>query len=47
MLDRIVEATRDEVERRRGIVPLSELEIALRERPESRPFREALTRLAG
>jgi indole-3-glycerol phosphate synthase len=44
VLDRIVEATRDEVGRRREIVPLSQLETALRERPESRPFREALTR---
>ncbi|HKH17973.1 MAG TPA: indole-3-glycerol phosphate synthase TrpC [Solirubrobacteraceae bacterium] len=44
MLDRIVEATRDEVARRREIVPLSQLEAALGERPESRPFQEALTR---
>jgi indole-3-glycerol phosphate synthase len=44
VLDRIVEATRDEVERRREIVPLSQLEAALRDRPESRPFQEALTR---
>ena len=44
MLDRIVEATRDEVERRREIVTLSELEAALGDRPESRPFQEALTR---
>jgi indole-3-glycerol phosphate synthase len=44
VLDRIVEATRDEVERRREIVPLSQLETALRDRPEPRPFREALTR---
>jgi indole-3-glycerol phosphate synthase len=44
VLDRIVEATRDEVGRRREIVPLSQLETALRERPEGRPFREALTR---
>jgi indole-3-glycerol phosphate synthase len=44
VLDRIVEATRGEVERRRELVPLSQLETALRERPESRPFREALTR---
>jgi indole-3-glycerol phosphate synthase len=44
VLDRIVEATRDEVERRREIVPLSRLEGALRDRPESRPFQEALTR---
>jgi indole-3-glycerol phosphate synthase len=44
VLDRIVEATRDEVERRREIVPLSQLEAALADRPESRPFQEALTR---
>jgi indole-3-glycerol phosphate synthase len=44
VLDRIVEATRDEVERRREIVTLSQLEAALSERPESRPFQEALTR---
>ena len=39
-----MEATRDEVDRRREIVPLSELEAALDGRPESRPFQEALTR---
>jgi len=39
-----VEATRDEVERRRETVPLSQLEAALAARPESRPFQEALTR---
>jgi indole-3-glycerol phosphate synthase len=44
VLDRIVEETRDEVERRREIVPLSELEAALAGRPASRPFQEALTR---
>jgi indole-3-glycerol phosphate synthase len=44
VLDRIVEATRDEVERRREIVTLSQLEAALSDRPESRPFQEALTR---
>jgi indole-3-glycerol phosphate synthase len=44
VLDRIVEATRDEVERRREIVSLAELEAALGDRPESRPFQEALTR---
>jgi indole-3-glycerol phosphate synthase len=44
VLDRIVETTRDEVDRRREIVPLSELEAALDGRPESRPFQEALTR---
>jgi indole-3-glycerol phosphate synthase len=44
VLDRIVEATRDEVERRREITPLAQLEAALGRRPESRPFQEALTR---
>jgi indole-3-glycerol phosphate synthase len=44
VLDDIVEATRDEVERRREIVPLAQLEAALDGRPESRPFQEALTR---
>jgi indole-3-glycerol phosphate synthase len=44
VLDRIVEETRDEVERRREIVTLSQLEAALGERPEPRPFQEALTR---
>jgi len=44
VLDRIVEETRDEVERRRELVPLARLEAALSERPESRPFQEALTR---
>jgi indole-3-glycerol phosphate synthase len=44
VLDRIVEATRDEVERRRASVSLASLEEAIRERPEGRPFSEALTR---
>jgi indole-3-glycerol phosphate synthase len=44
VLDRIVEATREEVERRREAVPLARLEAALADRPESRPFQEALTR---
>jgi indole-3-glycerol phosphate synthase len=44
VLDRIVEATREEIERRREIVPLARLESALRERPEPRPFQQALTR---
>jgi indole-3-glycerol phosphate synthase len=43
-LDRIVEDTRDEVQRRRERVPLARLEAALGERPEARPFQEALTR---
>ena len=44
VLERIVEATRDELERRREAVPLARLEAALGDRPESRPFQEALTR---
>ncbi|HYM58193.1 MAG TPA: indole-3-glycerol phosphate synthase TrpC [Solirubrobacteraceae bacterium] len=44
MLDRIVSATRDEVQRRRESVPLARLEAALAERPEGRPFQEALAR---
>jgi indole-3-glycerol phosphate synthase len=44
VLDRIVEATRDEIERRRSSVSLAALEAELRERPEGRPFSEALSR---
>jgi indole-3-glycerol phosphate synthase len=44
VLDRIVEATREEVDRRRDVVPLSRLEAALQERADSRPFQEALSR---
>ena len=44
VLDRIVEATREEVDRRRDAVPLAELEAALQGRADSRPFQEALTR---
>jgi indole-3-glycerol phosphate synthase len=44
VLDRIVGATRDEVARRRHAVPLQRLEALLGERPEARPFQEALTR---
>ncbi len=44
VLDRIVEDTRDEVVRRREHVPLSRLEAAIAERPEGRPFSEALLR---
>jgi len=43
ILDRIVERTFEEVDRRREIVPLARLEESLRERPEPRPFAEALT----
>jgi indole-3-glycerol phosphate synthase len=44
VLDRIVEDTRDEVGRRRRTVPLSKLEAVIAERPEGRPFEEALLR---
>ena len=43
VLDRIVEATREEVDRRRDAVPLATLEAALDDRADSRPFQEALT----
>jgi indole-3-glycerol phosphate synthase len=44
VLERIVEDTRDEVGRRRETVPLTRLEAALDQRPENRPFSEALLR---
>ena len=44
VLERIVEDTRDEVGRRRESVPLSRLEAAAAQRPEQRPFEEALLR---
>jgi indole-3-glycerol phosphate synthase len=44
VLDRIVEDTRDEIHRRRESTPLKQLEAALAERPEGRPFSEALLR---
>ena len=44
VLERIVEDTRDEVGRRRESVPLARLEAAVAERPEGRPFSEALLR---
>jgi indole-3-glycerol phosphate synthase len=44
VLERIVEDTRGEVHRRRERVPLAALEAALAERPEARPFNEALVR---
>ena len=44
VLDRIVTATLEDVERRRSSVPLSELESAAAQRPEGRPFTEALQR---
>ena len=44
VLERIVEDTRDEIHRRRSATPLAQLEAALAERPEGRPFSEALSR---
>jgi indole-3-glycerol phosphate synthase len=44
VLDRIVGDTRGEVARRREQVPLPRLEAALADRPECRPFAEALGR---
>jgi indole-3-glycerol phosphate synthase len=44
VLDRIVESTRSDVERRRREVPVTQLEQALERRGEDRPFSEALTR---
>jgi indole-3-glycerol phosphate synthase len=44
VLDRIVEDTRGEVGRRRERTPLAALEAAIAERPECRPFSEALLR---
>jgi indole-3-glycerol phosphate synthase len=43
VLSRIVDSTRNDVERRRRQVPLSELEARLAERGEDRPFSEALS----
>jgi indole-3-glycerol phosphate synthase len=43
VLDRIVDATRENVARRREAVPLSELEGRLAAPRDDRPFREALT----
>jgi indole-3-glycerol phosphate synthase len=43
VLDRIVDSTRQHVERRRREVPLAELEARLAARGEDRPFSEALT----
>ena len=45
-LDPIVQATREEVERRKRERPLSELEREAEHRPEGRPFHEALARPA-
>jgi indole-3-glycerol phosphate synthase len=44
VLDRIVSATLEDVARRRSSVPLSQLESAVADRPEGRPFTEALLR---
>jgi indole-3-glycerol phosphate synthase len=44
VLDRIVSATLEDVERRRSVTPLSQLESAVAPRPEGRPFTEALQR---
>jgi indole-3-glycerol phosphate synthase len=44
VLERIVEDTRAEVDRRRHATPLADLEAALADRPEGRPFSEALLR---
>jgi indole-3-glycerol phosphate synthase len=44
MIEELVEAARAGVERRRAQVPLEDLARRLSERPEQRPFGEALTR---
>jgi len=44
VLERIVETTREEVDERREARPLAALEAALADRPEGRPFGEALIR---
>ena len=44
MIEELVGAARASVERRRAQVPLQDLESRLVERPEQRPFGEALTR---
>ena len=47
VLDRILDQTREEVARRRERLPLRELEARLGDRPDRRPFAEALTRPEG
>jgi indole-3-glycerol phosphate synthase len=42
VLDRIVVAAREDLERRRSATPLARLEAALDQRPEGRPFGEAI-----
>jgi indole-3-glycerol phosphate synthase len=44
VLDRIVSATLEDIERRRATVPLADLEAQVADRPEGRPFNEALQR---
>jgi indole-3-glycerol phosphate synthase len=44
MIEELVEAARAGVERRRAAVPMDDLEQRLAERPEQRPFGEALVR---
>ena len=44
VLERIVDDTREEVDRRRQSVPLSQLEALIAQRAEGRPFTEALGR---
>src|SRR3954465_5278809 len=44
VLEKIVDDTREEGDRRRQTVPLSQLEAAIAARPEGRPFTEALGR---
>src|SRR4249919_2010983 len=43
VLDRIIDAAREDVARRRRAVPLAELELRLEARGPERPFHEALT----
>jgi indole-3-glycerol phosphate synthase len=44
MIEELVGAARADAERRRGETPLEDLELRLSERPEERPFGEALSR---
>jgi indole-3-glycerol phosphate synthase len=44
VLEQIVGSTREELQRRRSATPLSSLEAVLDDRPEGRPFGEALAR---
>src|SRR5688572_11145256 len=47
VLDRILDRTREEVDRRREAVPMRDLESRLGRTEDRRPFAEALTRPAG